>query len=229
MKKVALVFAGMLMITIPGTVYSTPSTQIWIPSTDVQDFGTFHITADFYIPATRSSRANAGTITNLGLTVGILPFDKVEVEVGFDHINTEEPYPWVFNAKLGIAEDGMFPFSPAIAVGIYGVGLKKGVNTYNITYGLMAKTIPYVGRISVGYYYANPSRFDRNHGVLVSWDRTMEEISDRLWMAVDYQQGDDSLEALGVGFSWSFAENVSMIFGYVFFQDLATVQVDVEF
>ena len=42
----------------------------------------------------------------------------------------------------------------------------------------------------------------------------MPEISDKLWLAVDYQGGQNYLGALNVGFSWAFSKNVSVIFGY---------------
>jgi hypothetical protein len=42
----------------------------------------------------------------------------------------------------------------------------------------------------------------------------MTEISDKLWLAVDYQGGMNYLGALSFGFSWSFSKNISVIFGY---------------
>ena len=42
----------------------------------------------------------------------------------------------------------------------------------------------------------------------------MTEISDKLWLAVDYQGGKNYLGALNFGASWAFSKNVSVIFGY---------------
>ena len=50
-----------------------------------------------------------------------------------------------------------------------------------------------IGRLSAGYFAGNKKVLvDENgnsdeKGVLLSWDRTMTEISDKLWLAVDYQ------------------------------------------
>ena len=84
-------------------------------------------------------------------------------------------------------------------------------------------------------YDRNGAKGDDN-GLLVSWDRTMSEISDKLWVAVDYQGGKNAYGATSVGFSWAFAKNVSVIFGYDIWnnkdragQNTATVQVDINF
>ena len=73
-------------------------------------------------------------------------------------------------------------------------------------------------------------------GVLLSWDRTMTEISDKLWLAVDYQGSKSALGALSFGASWAFAKNVSVILGYDVYnnkkvagQNTATIQVDINF
>lgn len=91
----------------------------------------------------------------------------------------------------------------------------------NIVYGLLARTLPVVGRLSAGYYRGSEralvnAEFTKaaNDGVLLSWDRTMTEISDKLWMAVDYQGGNNVDGAVNFGASWAFAKNVSVIFGY---------------
>jgi hypothetical protein len=64
----------------------------------------------------------------------------------------------------------------------------------------------------------------------------MTEISDKLWMAVDYQGGNNALGAINFGVSWNFAKNVSVIFGYDIFKEKAvagqntfTTQLDINF
>ena len=45
--------------------YATPSTHIWSPSTDVQPYKKWHLTADFYVPTESNSdgsRANTFTV-----------------------------------------------------------------------------------------------------------------------------------------------------------------------
>jgi hypothetical protein len=107
-----------------------------------------------------------------------------------------------------------------VVFGLYNAGTKKNLTNYNMFYGLIAKTIPVIGRISAGYYYGNKTvLLDEtgnvsNKGLLLSWDRNMPEISDKLWMAVDYQGGKNSFGVLNFGFSWAFSKNVSVIFAY---------------
>jgi hypothetical protein len=129
-------------------------------------------------------------------------------------------HPIYFNAKIGLPEDAFFKGFPAIALGAYNFGLKTNLTNYNIIYGEIAKTIPILGRISVGYYTGNDKVLvdenlqKANNGILLSWDRTMTEISDKLWLAIDYQGGKNYLGALSFGASWAFSKNVSVIFGY---------------
>jgi len=86
----------------------------------------------------------------------------------------------------------------------------------------VARTLPVVGRLSAGYYRGSEKALvsdyntlkAANDGVLLSWDRTMTEISDKLWLAVDYQGGNNVDGAVNFGASWAFAKNVSVIFGY---------------
>ena len=69
---------------------------------------------------------------------------------------------------------------------------------------------------------------------MLACERVMSEISENLWLCVDYMSGDSSFGALSYGFSWKFAPNTSVIFAYVdqndsAFQDSVTVQVDIDF
>ena len=206
--------------------FSTPSTQIWIPSTDFQKWKTMHLGLDNYIRTSNISSGvrGAGVFFDAGFTTGLLPFEKFQGEIGVDYLymgdSNYDNYPVYFNAKIGLPEDALFKGSPAIALGAYNFGLKKNLTNYNIIYGEIAKTIPILGRISVGYYTGNDKVLvdenlkKANSGVLLSWDRTMTEISDKLWLAVDYQGGKNYLGALSFGASWAFSKNVSVIFGY---------------
>jgi len=229
-----------------GAAGATPSTQIWIPSTDIQKFKTLHFGFDTYV-RTKSNDAGekVAPAVVLGLTGGVLPFEKIQAEVGFDliHLGGDlDDYPLYFNAKVGTPEDALFKHSPAIAVGGYNFGTKKDVTDQNMVYGLVAKTFPVIGRLSVGYFGGNDKLFlDKNgkkdeKGLLLSWDRTLSEISDKLWAAVDYQGTDSAIGALNFAFSYAFAENVSVIFGYDIYNEKTTggentftVQLDINF
>lgn len=242
MKKTMKLFslAMTLMMAAAGTALATPSTQIWIPSTDVQAYKTLHLGIDNYIRTT-SNGGGANTYV-LGLTAGVLPFEKLSMEVGVDYLemgtnSAADKHPIYFNAKLGTPEDSLFKFSPALAVGAYGLGTKAGVTGQNLVYGLAAKTLPVIGRISAGGFHGSETTLiEGENGVLLSWDRTISEISDKLWMAVDYQSGNSALGALSFGASWAFAKNVSVIFGYDIYNNEAlggkntfTTQLDINF
>jgi hypothetical protein len=121
----------------------------------------------------------------------------------------------------------------------------------NIVYALAAKTLPEIGkipslgRISAGYYQGAKralvdTRLDpetaQNKGVLLSWDRTMTEISDKLWLAADYQGGNNVMGSVNFGASWAFSKNVSLIVGYDVYTQKAlagnntfTTQLDINF
>jgi hypothetical protein len=188
----------------------------------------------------------------IGPTVGLLPYEKVQAEFGLDVISAggdADKYPLYFHGKLGTPEDSLFKFSPAVAVGGYNFGTKSGdarngelATTQDIFYGLVARTIPVIGRLSVGYFSGNKKvLLDENgnsdeKGVLLSWDRTMTEISDKLWVAVDYQGSNSYMGALSFGASWAFAKNVSVLLGYDIYnkkatggENTVTLQLDVNF
>ncbi|WP_236021571.1 hypothetical protein [Geomesophilobacter sediminis] len=181
-------------------------------------------------------------VYDIGPLVGFLPFPNLKGEIGFDYVGCgTEPndnHPWSGNIKIGTPEDSLFKNSPAIAVGGYNLGpalssaIAPGVTSgQNILYGLVAKTVPPVGampslgRFSVGYFGGSEkalvgpqqpdgTRNSENHGLLASWDRSMKEISDKLWVGVDYMGGKNVNSSVNFGFSWNFAKNASVLFGY---------------
>jgi len=214
--------------------YATPSTQIWIPSTDVQPFLSPHLGWDVYLNA-----FGGGLVSNGGVTIGVLPAKKIGLEVGIDYrdISGDHLDPLYFNAKCGVPEGAFFPHMPAIAVGGYDFGTKKNVTTYNILYGLIAKNIWKAGRLSVGAYKgavgadagalfaaaSEPEKID-DVGLLVSWDRTLAEISDKLWTAIDFQSGRSGYGAVSFGFAWNFAPNAGVIVGYNVYLDREAIK-----
>jgi hypothetical protein len=223
MKKISLlILIAFLLYTEFAT--STPSTQIWIPSTDIQKWKTMHLGIDSYLRTAKTEGVRGAGITDLGLTAGFLPFDKIQGEIGVDYLymgdSNYDDHPFYFNLKIGMPEGAIFKGSPAIALGAYNIGTKKDLTNYNILYGVIAKTIPVLGRLSAGYYTGNEKLLvdenleKSNNGVLFSWDRTMSEISDKLWLAIDYQGGMNYLGSINFGASWAFSQNVSVIIGY---------------
>ncbi|MGC2423554.1 MAG: hypothetical protein WA666_04285 [Nitrospirota bacterium] len=243
---IGIMLAGVLMAALTGTAFATPSTQVWIPSTDIQPFKTLHLDIDDYIRTEKNPDGTYSPIAyDAGITAGVLPFDKIQAEIGVDYIRglsaAADDRPVFFNAKLATPEDSFFKGQPAFAVGSYDLGYSSKTN-YAISYALAARTFPIVGRISAGWYIGNAALLKNqygntdNNGVLLSWDRTMTEISDKLWMAVDYQGGDNLFGALNFGVSWNFTKNVAVIVGYDIYNRKATggqptfnTQLDVNF
>ena len=223
MKK-HFIIAVLLFVLSSELSFSTPSTQIWIPSTDFQKWKTMHLGLDNYIRTEKINGIRGAGMFDMGLTTGLLPFEKFQGEIGVDYLymgdDNYDDYPIYFNAKIGLPENALFKNSPAIALGAFNFGLKKNLTNYNIIYGEIAKTIPVLGRLTVGYYTGNEKILvdenlkKGNSGLLLSWDRTMTEISDKLWLAVDYQGGKSYIGALNIGAAWTFSKNVSVIFGY---------------
>ena len=252
--RFGVALAALTLCGLTATVASaTPSTQIWIPSTDIQPYKTVHLNFDTYLRAnSNDDGSRTPPVVVIGPTVGVLPFPKIQAEVGFDVISAggdADKYPLYGHFKLGTPEDSLFKLSPAVAVGMYNIGTKSGdarngelATDQNLVYGLVAKTVPVVGRLSAGYFVGNKKvLLDENgksdeKGVLLSWDRTMTEISDKLWMAVDYQGSKSALGALSFGASWAFAKNVSVILGYDIYnkkatggENTVTMQLDINF
>jgi hypothetical protein len=220
--KTARIFTAIITLSFTVILFATPSTQIWIPSTDVQKFLDPHIGWDVYI-----GKNGTGMVSNGGLTMGVLPFKNAGLELGIDYrdLSGDHNQPLYLNAKFGIPENTIGNFMPAIAVGAYDIGFVEGVNDYDLLYGLIAKTLGPVGRLSIGGYYAAGDSSlmldkDGNHepaGFLVSWDRTLTEISDKLWCAIDFQSGTNGYGAVSFGAAWMFAPNASLILGYDYY------------
>lgn len=223
MKMVKMLATAAAIVALAcGSAMATPSTQIWIPSTDAKDFKNIHIDIDNY--ARFSSQPDAGTnMYNIGLSAGVLPLENLKLEVGVDFLKQDikaaDDHPFYFNAKLATPE-GAFGIKelPAFAVGAFNLGT-TGVTQQNIVYGLVAKTVPVVGRLSIGGYNGSEKTLGHktNNGVLASWDRSMPEISDKLWLAVDYMSGKNMNGELSIGGSWTFSKQISLIVGAVFF------------
>jgi hypothetical protein len=245
----AATVAIFLLFAMTDQAHSTASTDIWAPNTDAQSWGTGHITADTYIPVEKNrDGSRARTITNNGLTFGMLPFKKLTAEAGFDYKtgygDLDYRYPIYFNAKLAIPENSYGKYFPAIAWGIYDLGTQRYKTDYDIVYIKAAKNLAIgsfsLGRASIGYFWGNDKLLlDRDQekdsdGIFCSWARTMPEMDDRLWVCVEYQGTESLYGALNLGFSWQFTKDISLLTGYQFynnknFANTVTLQLDINF
>ena len=232
-----LVAASAIVALASSAALALPTGQIWIPSPDAKGFG--DVTLNVISVQRFSPKSNAGPSTyDIGAIVGVSPLEALKVEIGIDYITTNlqndnayDNHPVYFNAKLATPEDLGMKGMPAFAVGAYNLGTydkpEIGVSTrQNLVYGLVAKTLPVVGRISAGGYYGakralangtNNKETNMNSGVLVSWDRSMPEISDKLWLGIDYMSGNNLNGQLGIGGSWAFNKYVTVLAGLQFF------------
>jgi hypothetical protein len=236
---------------VPSLASATPSTTYWAPSTAAcQARGVPHVTYDTYFgkgPSAGSQGAPNYPI-DTGLTVGVLPFEKLQGEVGFDLLlPTQDPF--FLNAKLCVPESAMFGGSPGLSFGIYNVGFKKDVTNYNVLHLMAQKAIPGGGYVAVGAYHGlTKALFTNSEGrvvrtgimagvfspdIQVGW-KGLKKIN----LTADVQTGKNVLGAWGFGSYFYFADGVSLLVGPVFFFDKAlqpggkkmlwTAQVDVD-
>ncbi|HAH07407.1 MAG TPA: hypothetical protein DCM05_12960 [Elusimicrobia bacterium] len=236
-----------LAVLNPVLALATPSGQVWIPSTDIQKHKTIHLNFDTYLRTRREpDGSRKAPMSMLGPTVGVLPWEKLQGEVGFDLIYSGDQVPdnspFYFHGKLGTPENSLLAGSPSLAVGGYNFGTKSGVTNQDIVYGLAARTLPVVGRLTAGYYVGNRAVLVDQHGntadngLLLAWDRTMKELSEKLWLAMDYQGGKSAVGQTGFCAGWWFTPSTLVIVGYNIFNDRTVAgqntlsfQVDINF
>ena len=243
----SLLICAMVQVGSARFVQATASTHVWAPSTDVQAYKLVHITSDMYLPVERDAYGTrTATVTNLGLTVGVLPFRGINMEIGFDQksgLGSLDDYPLYGNVKAGVPENAFGRFSPALAIGVFDIGTKPDLTDFNVIYFKVARTVKVgqtsLGRFSIGYFSGNDRLLldgkgeKDNTGMVVAWERTMTEWSDKLWLCADYMGTKSVYGTFNVGLSWKFAPNVVMLGALDIFNnsDLATtgtIQVDID-
>ena len=238
------------LLLLAPMAFATPSTTFWTPLTiDIQPFAVAHLGIDNYFRTKQGDQF----VTDLTLpTIGVLPFQKVQMEVGADYFVTLR-HPWLFNGKIGTPESSFFKWQPAVEFGAYNVGqdfddygvFGQGLGipaiNYNVIYGVVGKSIPHIGRLSAGPYFAinkdalvsqavffgsNSAAVD-DLGYMLSFDHAMlpkkdekgEVLYNRMVLAADYQSGNNALGAVGGGVYWYFTPNVSLLVGPTVFND----------
>ena len=78
---------GLTVAMACGTAMAIPSEQIAIPSTDAKGFK--EVTLNVISTQRFSSKADAGASSyDAGVLVGVLPFESLKLEVGFDYLTT---------------------------------------------------------------------------------------------------------------------------------------------
>ena len=233
--------AVLVLLLAAASAHATPSTTVWAPSTTyIQPFLTPHLTYDTYFwKGTQAGQAGSPVYpVTTGLTMGVLPFDALQLEVGFDALLPSDN-PFLFNAKLGVPEDKLFSFQPSLAVGVFGVGTKKSNSLsdlgtdYNVLYAQLQHTIPGIGGyVSVGGYYGAGSELLYNAsdgsgvtragfiGGAMSPDINVNlPWLQKITFSADVQTGKNSLGAWGGALNFFFSDKISVLTGPVYFFD----------
>ena len=262
MKKLTKIFSALTVIGMlsAATAHATPSTTYWTPATsDVQPYGVWHLGVDNYFTLFRDADADfskdGGDFpTDVGITVGVLPYEKIQLEVGLDLLEPSDfgedgkDVPWYFNFKFGTPEGSLFAGSPALNVGLFNIGFEQESDTcglgcatnYNIAHVMVGKSFGAVGRLHAGGYIGNDKLLinddgdKENTGFMIGWDRWL--VKDKFMLAADYASGENALGGGGFGLYWFFAPNASLLVGPVWYNQDSfngpmkwTTQLDVNF
>lgn len=248
------------LVLLAGTAFATPSTTYWTPAVmDIQPYKVVHLGIDNYFITSRPSSHNSqdGTSqlpTDVGITVGVLPWEKLQAEVGVDALYaTENPYS--FNAKIGTPEDSLFKGSPGINLGVFNVGTKTGTfadgaTNQDIVDFIVGKTLPgNLGRVHLAVYEGNSKVLKasdgstHNKGYMVAYDYGFHSVKDKanneynqFVVAADYASGKNAIGGGGVGLYYYFTKDISLLTGPVWFNDKGingpmkwTTQLDINF
>jgi hypothetical protein len=248
MKKIALILG---LVLLAGTASATPSTTYWTPMVmDIQSYKVVHLGIDNYFTVDKkaSSGEQGAFPTDVGVEVGVLPFEKIQMEIGIDAMYPSDN-PYYFNAKIGAPEGALFSGAPALQIGIFNVGTKKDMTDQDIVYGVIGKTIPVLGRISAGPYVGNSKVLinangeKENTGYMVAFDHGFMTVKDAAgaeyskWViAADYASGKNAIGGGGFGTYYYFTKDISLLTGPVWFNEKAingawkwTTQLDINF
>lgn len=206
----------LIICAVAGAAHATPSTLVWIPSTDIQPANVTHFGYDVYAPSSGS------TLNDIGLTFG-----SGKVEYGVDYLSMDGIRdPVRLNAKA-LLKDETASMSRLVA-GVFDAG---GYAASNMVYLLGSKTFSGT-RLHFGCCSGKADVLGSDHTMLLlGVDRA---FGPKWWGAVDYQSGRSSFGALSVGVSYNFTPSRSLILGWDWYSDPSlpdtlTVQVDANF
>jgi hypothetical protein len=209
----------LLLAAVP--LLATPSTLVWIPSTDIQPRGVLHLGVDSYVFTAGDD--SPAPIVDFSLTYGITP----KVEVGIDLFsNTGDPL--FFNGKVQLlSPTEKLPL--AVAAGIYNAGT-AGATNQSLWYAVGSYTCNGTRLTAGGYTGRNEALGDDHSGLLLGLDK---QLNKTIWLGVDYQSGDNPVGALNFGVGYTLSENVSVIVGYDIYNvggpDSVNFQLDANF
>ncbi len=221
-----------ILLMLSGLAGATPSTTYWTPCViDIQGFKIVHVTYDNYTTLGKKGTTQGGQAlpNDLGLTVGILPWEKLQMEIGLDWLEPSDD-PLYFNAKIGAPEGVLFQGSPAIEVGLFNVGTNQDVTDQNILEIITGRSLPYgLGRLHLGAYKGNgtvlksSSGKTEDMGFMAAYDfgfwSTGNGGYNRIVLAGDYASGDNAIGGGGAGVYYYFTKDIDLLVGPVWFND----------
>ena len=226
MKKALKALALGTLLAAAPTAQATPSTTYWTPATTyVQPYLVPHVTYDTYV-SERSAMQN-----DYGLTVGVLPFDKIQGEVGVDSfmpgIAENNLYA---NAKLALPEGAFADWQPGVSAGVYGLGFKSDVSNFDVLHAEIGKTLPFVGNLVLGGYYGLNSKLmvsssgaRQQAGVMGAWTSPDIVVNrtglNKINFIADVQSGKNAFGAVGAGIGVYFTPSIDILTGPVYFFD----------
>ena len=245
---------NLVVISVLGccarAAWATPSTVFWTPATAyLQPFPVPHITFDTYF----GDKGAYGIDT--GLTMGLLPLEKFQMEVGFDFLYPNKTKAAIqLNAKLGIPEGAFGIWFPGITTGVLGIGFVKGVSDYDAWHAEVGKTFIInghsIGTLAAGAYYglgdkatwAGSDGTVRRAGFIGSYTSPDIMINrpglNKINFMGDVQTGKNAVGGGGVAIGLFFTPAIDILTGPVFFFDrdkqpgrslmLWSVQLDVD-
>lgn len=214
------------------SIQATPSTVYWtVCTTDVQPFGVLHIGDDNYF--TVFNRRNRGQTlpTDVGLTYGLFNWKNIQCEIGVDYLGGAND-PLYFNTKIGIKENILFSYAPAVNVGIFNLGTRcRGPERtdQNIVDLILGKSLPKWmgdGAFYIAGFSGSRAMGKNRQGFMVGFmyrlapKKDCEGTEYHKWvLAADYASGKNSIGGGGVGMYYYFAPNISLLTGPVWFND----------
>lgn len=248
MKKALKAAALALALAAAPAALATPSTVVWTPATTyTQPYLVPHLTYDSYV-------AEKGMLQNTyGLTLGVLPYEKVQAEVGFDLFYPGNTFDFLqLNGKVTVVEGALADWSPALSVGVANWGFKKDVSDYGLAYAVLSKGLGSAGTLGVGGYLGTGSKVlwtgsgsKEDAGLMASYT-SPDFVVDlpglkKVTLGIDYASGKNWFGAVGAAASFYFTDSVALLTGPVFFLDstlykntygtdfMWTAQIDVDF
>jgi len=209
---------------------------------DFQPAGVTHLGVDNYF-GVGSSNPSDEFATDVGPEWGAKLSKKLAMEYGFDILSSPYTTPFFLNAKFGYRENTISKNAPALQLGFFNFGTKRGTtnNEQDIVYLTTGKTLPNgKTRLMASYYYGNPASLKsstgsmQNTGYMVAMDHQL--VPGKWVLAGDYASGDNIIGGGGVGVYYYFTPNISLLSGPVWFNDKglngsvkATIQLDINF